>query len=201
MTTTYRKGFQMRMHAERAMLMLPLNVVMIGRIAGDVDPEKLEQAVTALRKRHALLAVRVTFDQDGNLYLSNGNVVGRASIYKVVDGVPQIVYSAPNNESIKGISFSSAENMFYASWLGGNIYQVDLPIGERELFYSNPEHLQLSDVFVEDDSLENQHYQFYLYARNSDGLLVGKLMVVYDNGSDQAIGGGNITVHKPSKKK
>ena len=89
-----------------------------------------------------------TFDQYGNLYLSNGNV-GGASIYKVVGAVPQIVYSAPNDEDIKGISFSSAENVFYASWLGGNIYQVDLSTGVRELFYSNPGYFRLSDVFVE----------------------------------------------------
>ena len=33
-----------------------------------------------------------------------------------------------------------------------------------------------------DNSLENQHYELSLYARNSGGLLVGRLMVVYHNG-------------------
>ena len=88
-----------------------------------------------------------TFGHDGNLYLSNGNMTG-ANIYKVVDEVPQIVFSAPSNEPIKGISFKSAGNLFYASWLGGHIYQVDLSTGERQLFYSNPDHSWLSDVFV-----------------------------------------------------
>ena len=32
------------------------------------------------------------------------------------------------------------------------------------------------------DSLENQHYELELYARNTGGLIVGRLMVVYDNG-------------------
>ena len=88
-----------------------------------------------------------TFDRDNNLYLSNGNIAG-ANIYKVVDEVSQIVFSAPSNEFIKGISFDSAGNLFYASWAGGNIYKVDLSTGERRLFYSNPDHSWLSDVFV-----------------------------------------------------
>jgi Right handed beta helix region len=88
-----------------------------------------------------------TFDRNNNLYLSNGNRAG-ANIYKVVDEVPQIVFSAPSNEPIKGISFDPAGNLFYASWLGGNIYQIDLSTGERRLFYSNPDHSWLSDVFV-----------------------------------------------------
>jgi hypothetical protein len=32
------------------------------------------------------------------------------------------------------------------------------------------------------NSSENQHYQFYLHAQNADGLTIGELMVVYDNG-------------------
>ena len=52
-----------------------------------------------------------TFDRNNNLYLSNGNRAG-ANIYKVVDEVPQIVFSAPSNEPIKGISFDPAGNLF-----------------------------------------------------------------------------------------
>jgi|LGOV01.1.fsa_nt_gb hypothetical protein len=37
-------------------------------------------------------------------------------------------------------------------------------------------------TIIFNDSLENQNYQFKLYARNPTGLLVGKLMVVYSNG-------------------
>ena len=33
-----------------------------------------------------------------------------------------------------------------------------------------------------ENSLENQHYELSLYAKNSDGLLVGRLTVVYYNG-------------------
>jgi len=91
MTTAYRKGFRMQMHAERAMLMLPLNVVMIGRIAGEIDPEKLERAVTALRKRHALLAVRVTFDQNAIAWYESDGVP--QTPFKVVSAADEDVWA------------------------------------------------------------------------------------------------------------
>ena len=53
----------MRMQAERPMLMLPMNVVMVGRITGELSFKELNRAVAALSKRHALLAVRVAFER------------------------------------------------------------------------------------------------------------------------------------------
>jgi hypothetical protein len=87
-----------------------------------------------------------TFDKDDNLYLSSGNLAG-AKIYEVLDGIPGEVFSAPG-QPITGISFGADGSLFYAGWSGGDIYKVDLSAGERELFYSNPDHVHLSDVFV-----------------------------------------------------
>jgi len=52
------------MGAERVMLMLPCNVVMMARIKGYVDPEMLQSTVEKLRVRHAFLAVRVRLAED-----------------------------------------------------------------------------------------------------------------------------------------
>jgi sugar lactone lactonase YvrE len=87
------------------------------------------------------------FDGNDNLYLSTGRVAG-ARIYQVVEGTPQAIFSAPEDEAIAGICFDSDGNLYYASWLGGNIYKVNTGTGERSLFYSNPEHSLLSDVFI-----------------------------------------------------
>ena len=88
-----------------------------------------------------------TFDAD-TLYLSSGNITG-AKIYKVVDDVPQVVYSIPGGECcIEGITFGDSGEIYYASWNGGNIYKLDtssVPF-TRTLVYSNPSHNWLSDV-------------------------------------------------------
>jgi len=53
--------------------MLPLNVVMVARIKGDVDVAQLESVLDRLRERHALLAVRVAIDEDDTAwYMSEG---------------------------------------------------------------------------------------------------------------------------------
>lgn len=49
---------------ERVLLMMPLNVVMVAKIKGPVDAEQLASALDSLRKRHALLAVRVVMDEN-----------------------------------------------------------------------------------------------------------------------------------------
>ena len=54
------------------------------------------------------------FAPDGTLYLSTGNRVG-SHIYRVTAGVPSPVYSAPT-ESIAGLDFDSAGNIYYADW-------------------------------------------------------------------------------------
>lgn len=57
--------FKRKIEAERILLMLPLNVVMVGRIRGDINPSKVSAALEFLRQRHPLLAVRVKIDGDG----------------------------------------------------------------------------------------------------------------------------------------
>ena len=54
-----RNGFKRRVTgAERSMLMIPFNVVMVASIKGSIDPERLSDVLNRLRARHALLAVR-----------------------------------------------------------------------------------------------------------------------------------------------
>ncbi len=65
MTTHYSSEFKRRMGGpERVLLMMPLNVVMVAKIKGAVDVERLASVLDSLRKRHALLAVRVVIDKD-----------------------------------------------------------------------------------------------------------------------------------------
>ncbi len=88
------------------------------------------------------------FDKNNVLYLSTGNSSG-SKIYRVEYGIPKAVFSIPSSECcIKGINFDSQGNLFYASWSGGNIYQVDLSTQGSQLVYSNPNHTWLSDVWV-----------------------------------------------------
>jgi hypothetical protein len=54
------------------------------------------------------------FAPDGTLYLSTGNRVG-SHIYRVTAGVPSPIYNAPT-ESIAGLDFDSAGNIYYADW-------------------------------------------------------------------------------------
>jgi NRPS condensation-like uncharacterized protein len=59
--------------AERVLLMLPLNVVMVAKIKGSVDVEQVAAVLDKLRKRHALLAVRVVIDEnDAAWYVTEG---------------------------------------------------------------------------------------------------------------------------------
>lgn len=65
MTTNYNLQFKRRMSGpERVLLMMPFNVVMVARIQDSVDVERLASVLDGLRKRHALLAVRVVIDKD-----------------------------------------------------------------------------------------------------------------------------------------
>ncbi len=74
MTTNYNLQLKRRMGGpERVLLMMPLNVVMVAKIRGAVDVEQLASVLDSLRKRHALLAVRVVIDQDDTAwYVSEG---------------------------------------------------------------------------------------------------------------------------------
>jgi NRPS condensation-like uncharacterized protein len=74
--TAYCNGtFKRKMSgAERVLLMLPLNVVMVARIQGTVDVQKLAAALDRLRQRHALLAVRVVRDEHDTAWYVTGDV-------------------------------------------------------------------------------------------------------------------------------
>ena len=75
MTTTYNPQFKRRMTApERVLLMLPLNVVMVTKIKGEVKVERLAAVLDSLRKRHALLAVRVVIDENDMAWYVTENV-------------------------------------------------------------------------------------------------------------------------------
>jgi NRPS condensation-like uncharacterized protein len=65
MISNYDPEFMRRMGApERVLLMMPLNVVMVAKIKGAVEVERLASVLDSLRKRHALLAVRVVMDEN-----------------------------------------------------------------------------------------------------------------------------------------
>ncbi len=65
--------FRRRIGAERIMLMLPLNVVMVGRIRGEVNASKIRNALELLRHRHPLLSVRVEIDDESTgWYVAEG---------------------------------------------------------------------------------------------------------------------------------
>lgn len=74
MVTNYNPQLKRRMTApERVLLMLPLNVVMVAKIRGSIDVERLTAILDGLRKRHALLAVRVVIDEKNNAwYVTEG---------------------------------------------------------------------------------------------------------------------------------
>ncbi len=74
MITTYNSDLKRRMAApERVLLMMPLNVVMAAKIKGAVEVEQLAAVLDSLRKRHALLAVRVVIDEnDMAWYVTEG---------------------------------------------------------------------------------------------------------------------------------
>lgn len=65
MTQRYDRAFDLSVHGERVILMLPLNALMAARIQGTIEPGELRSAVESLRRRHALLAVRLVFEDDG----------------------------------------------------------------------------------------------------------------------------------------
>ena len=60
-----RTGFKRRVTgAERAMMMVPFNVIMVASIRGNIDVKRLLDVLNRLRTRHALLAVRVVVEED-----------------------------------------------------------------------------------------------------------------------------------------
>jgi NRPS condensation-like uncharacterized protein len=67
-------GFRRAIGAERVALTLPFNVVMVGRVRGDLEPATVASALEALRRRHPLLAVRAEFDKQGNGWFTGDEV-------------------------------------------------------------------------------------------------------------------------------
>jgi hypothetical protein len=57
--------FRRKIGSERILLMLPLNIVMIGRVRGTVDCSRIAAAMEKLRSRHPFLGVRVQIDDNG----------------------------------------------------------------------------------------------------------------------------------------
>jgi NRPS condensation-like uncharacterized protein len=57
--------FMRKIGAERTLLMVPINIVVTGRVEGAVTPKQVQDALDRLRARHLQLAVRVRFDDDG----------------------------------------------------------------------------------------------------------------------------------------
>ena len=57
--------FRRKIVGERIMLMLPFNVVLVGRVRGAVVPSQVTTELERLRSRHPLLAVRVQIEDDG----------------------------------------------------------------------------------------------------------------------------------------
>lgn len=58
-------NFQRKIVGERVMLMLPFNVVFVGRVQGTVAPSEVSAALERLRSRHPLLSVRAQIEDDG----------------------------------------------------------------------------------------------------------------------------------------
>ncbi|MEO1351033.1 MAG: hypothetical protein AAFW84_19870 [Cyanobacteria bacterium J06635_15] len=58
-------NFRRKIVGERVMLMLPFNVVFVGRVRGTVDPSEVTTILERLRLRHPFLAVRAQIEDDG----------------------------------------------------------------------------------------------------------------------------------------
>ena len=66
--------FQRKIIGERIMLMLPFNVVFVGRVRGDVNPSEVTTALERLRSRHPLLAVCAQIEDNGTGRFLGGNI-------------------------------------------------------------------------------------------------------------------------------
>ena len=73
MTEDNHTDFRRKIVGERIMLMLPFNVVFMGRVQGSVKPSEVTAALDRLRLRHPLLAVRAQIEDDGTgVFLGQG---------------------------------------------------------------------------------------------------------------------------------
>ena len=80
-------SFTKKIGSERSLLMIPLNVVTVGRVRGRTTPEQIGRALERLRERHKQLAVRVHFDDDGTGWYRGDGVPAnrRSTIFKAFD--------------------------------------------------------------------------------------------------------------------
>ena len=83
------------------------------------------------------------FDEGGVLYLANGNRVP-ASLYKVVGGHAQRLYTAPH--SIMGLSVHNG--IAYYTDFGQRIYYLDINAGQEYLLHTKPSASHLSEADV-----------------------------------------------------
>ena len=74
MTGNHEQSFQRKIGCERAMLMLPFNVVLAARIRGEVQPASVQSALEKLRVRHPLLGVRVQMEPNDSATFVGDNV-------------------------------------------------------------------------------------------------------------------------------
>jgi len=93
-----RTGFKRKVTgAERSMLMIPFNVVMVASISGHIDSKRLSDVLGKLRTRHSLLAARVVVD--------NNDVA-----WFVTEGVPEFnLEVVPRENDTHWIKKSGAE--------------------------------------------------------------------------------------------
>lgn len=91
------------------------------------------------------------FDHAGTLYISSGNRVP-ASIYRLEDGVWTEIFT-DEAQPIKGLTFLACDLLAYANWRS-EVYILDVAQGSRNLIYSNPIHLWVSDVALLDPRIE-----------------------------------------------
>jgi hypothetical protein len=94
-----------------------------------------------------------TFDTQGNLYISNGNRIP-ASVYRFRDGSWEEVFT-DDSEPITGLTSLACDLLCYANWRS-EIYIIDTNSGLRELVYSNPIHLWISDIALLHPQIEEE---------------------------------------------
>lgn len=69
-TETYEK----ELVVERAMLMLPLNVIVMGRVNGEATEEDIQSAIQSVSDKHPLLRVRVETDEESQARFTSAGV-------------------------------------------------------------------------------------------------------------------------------
>ena len=74
MDTNKLKPYERILGVERPLLMLPLNVIVMGRINGRVPEKDIRSAIINVCAKHPLLSVRVVNDSEGNTKFTSSDV-------------------------------------------------------------------------------------------------------------------------------